>query len=219
MKEKIKGFIFDLDGVLTSTSEYHYLAWKKIAEELGIPFDRRKNESLKGVSRRESLIILMGGKRLDNSTFEELLVRKNMYYLGYIKRITPGSLLPGALDILNSIKEWGGKSAVASVSKNTDEVLKKLEIKDKFDVVLDGYSVKKTKPEPDQFLLASKLFSIVPECCVVFEDSAAGIEAAKRAQMFSIGIGDSETLNNADLVYDRLDKIEFNMMLNKLEKS
>ena len=126
MKEKIKGFIFDLDGVLTSTSEYHYLAWKKIAEELGIPFDRRKNESLKGVSRRESLIILMGGKRLDNSTFEELLVRKNMYYLDYIKRITPGSLLPGALDILNSIKEWGGKSAVASVSKNTDEVLKKL---------------------------------------------------------------------------------------------
>lgn len=218
MKRKIEGFIFDLDGVLTDTSEFHYLAWKRIAEELKIPFDREKNENLKGVSRHDCLRILLGGRNPDSSSFETLLELKNSYYRGYIKRITPESLLPEVLNILDRIREKGGRIAVASVSKNTDEVITMLGVRDKFDVILDGYSVKRTKPEPDQFLLASKMLSVVPGCCVVFEDSSAGIEAAKRAGMLSVGIGSSERLNNADLVFNGLEEIEFEIMLGKLER-
>ncbi|NOY08406.1 MAG: beta-phosphoglucomutase [Spirochaetes bacterium] len=218
MRRKVEGYIFDLDGVLTNTSEFHYLAWKRIAEELKIPFDRKINENLKGVSRHECLRILLGERNPDSSLFEELLARKNSYYRDYIKRITPKSLLPGALNILDCIREKGGRIAVASVSKNTDEVMTMLGIRGKFDVILDGYSVKKTKPEPEQFLLASKMLSIVPGCCVVFEDSSAGIEAAKRAGMLSVGIGSSKRLDSADLVFNGLDKIEFNSMLGKLER-
>ncbi len=213
MKKIVYGFIFDLDGVLTATSEYHYLAWKQIAEELGIPFDRKKNEAFKGVSRRDCLLILLGDRKISEEEIEKLLEKKNSYYKDYLRNLGQDSLFPGVIKLFRKIWETGGKIAIASVSKNTKEIVKRLGIENVVDVVLDGYSVEKTKPAPDQFLLASRRFEISPERCIVFEDSRAGITAAKRAGMFAVGIGNAEVLLEADMVVKSIDKVDFDRLM------
>ncbi len=218
MKKMAYGFIFDLDGVLTATSEYHYLAWKRIANELGIPFDREKNEAFKGVSRRDCLLLLLDGRELPEDKIEELLERKNSYYREYLKRVGPGSLFPGVLPLFRKIWRSDGKIAVASVSKNTREIVKRLGIEEIVDVILDGYSVERTKPAPDQFLLAARMFEIPPERCAVFEDSKAGITAARSANMLAVGIGSPEVLTDADMVFEEIGRVDFESLRERIEK-
>ncbi len=213
MKKNLNGFIFDLDGVLTNTSEYHYLAWKKLADELEIPFDRKMNENFKGVSRRDCLALLLGNREISKKEFEVLLERKNRYYRDFLIGVSEDSLFPGTLRLFEEIHSIGGRIAIASVSKNTREIVKRLCIDEKADIILDGYSVEKTKPEPDQFLLAARLLHAEPSECVVFEDARAGIEAAKRAGMFAVGIGAKEELPHADIVYESIGEIELEELI------
>jgi len=198
---KIQAFIFDLDGVLTDTAEYHYLAWKRLAEEEGLSFNRHDNEKLRGVSRRASLELILQRKRLPEEKMQELMDRKNGYYHEYIKSITNKDLLPGAEDLLRDLKARGYKLAMASGSKNAPKVVERLGIAAYFDALAHGGSVEKTKPAPDLFLYAAEKLGLEARYCVVVEDAAAGIEAAKAAGMATIGIGPPERVGEADFCF------------------
>ncbi len=185
----IRGFIFDLDGVLTDTAEYHYLGWKRLADEEGIPFTREDNEALRGVSRRESLMRLLKGRVLPEEKIQELMERKNRYYQESLQQLTPRDLLPGAKELLEEICAAGLKVAIGSASKNARTVIERLGIGNLIDAVADGYSVTRQKPAPDLFLFAAKELGLRPLESVVVEDAAAGIEAARRAGMRCLGVG------------------------------
>lgn len=189
MSKKIKAVIFDLDGVITDTSEYHYQAWKRLADEEGIPFNRDDNDKLRGVSRSECLKILLNGKQISAEQFQKMMDRKNEYYVELLRKMTSENILSGAREIVLELKRRGIKTAIASVSKNTRTVLQGTGIEDLFDVIVDGYSVKNTKPAPDIFLFAAKELGVKPEDCAVVEDAEAGIDAALAGNMLSIGIG------------------------------
>ncbi|MCG0276478.1 MAG: beta-phosphoglucomutase [Thermosediminibacteraceae bacterium] len=197
-----KAAIFDLDGVIADTARFHYLAWKKLADELGIYFDEKINERLKGIGRMESLeIILEKSPRIFSKEEKEFLAeKKNGYYKEMIEKITHQDLLPGAGELLCTLKDWGIKIALASASKNAPLVLKNLGIAGLFDYVVDAARIKKGKPDPEIFLVAAENLGINASECVGIEDSAAGIEAIKRAGMFAVGIGNPEVLKNADIV-------------------
>ncbi len=205
---KIKAFIFDLDGVLTDTAEYHYLAWKRLAEEEGLSFNRQDNEKLRGISRRASLELILQGKRLSEEKMQELMDRKNGYYREYIKSITKKDLLPGAEELLRELKARGYKLAMASGSKNAPKVVERLGITAYFDVLAHGGSVEKSKPAPDLFLHTAEKLAIKPCSCVVVEDAGAGLDAAKAAGMFTIGIGPPERVGAADLVLPSVAEIK-----------
>ncbi|MFO7952784.1 MAG: beta-phosphoglucomutase [Bacillota bacterium] len=206
--KKIKAFIFDLDGVLTDTAEYHYLAWNRLAEEEGFSFDRKKNEELRGISRRASLELILQGRQLSEVKMQELMDRKNSYYRAYIKSITKKDLFPGAEALLRRLKDRGYKLAMASGSKNAPFVVERLGIASYFDVLADGGSVEKTKPAPDLFLYTAQKLAVEPHYCVVIEDAEAGVEAAKRAGMATIGIGPPERVGAADLVFSSVEEID-----------
>lgn len=199
---KHKGVIFDLDGVITDTAEYHYLAWKKLADELNVYFDREINENLKGISRIESLEIIL--KKSDKFFSEEekyyLADKKNEYYKEMIKRMTPKDLLPGVVDLIRELKDRGIKIAVASVSKNAKTVLSNLGLIETFDYIVDAEKIKNGKPDPEIFLNAAAGIDVEPKLCIGIEDSKAGIEAINRAGMVSIGVGNYETVKGADIV-------------------
>ncbi|MBP2072802.1 beta-phosphoglucomutase [Thermoanaerobacterium butyriciformans] len=199
---KHKGVIFDLDGVITDTAEYHYLAWKKLADELNVYFDREINENLKGISRIESLEIIL--KKSDKFFSEEekyyLADKKNEYYKEMIKRMTPKDLLPGVVDLIKELKDRGIKIAVASVSKNAKTVLSNLGLIETFDYIVDAEKIKNGKPDPEIFLNAAYGIDVEPKLCIGIEDSKAGIEAINRAGMLSIGVGNYETVKGADIV-------------------
>ncbi|MGH2330631.1 beta-phosphoglucomutase [Thermoanaerobacter mathranii] len=199
---RYRGVIFDLDGVITDTARYHYLAWKKLADELGIYFDEVINERLKGVSRLESLEIILekSDKKYSQEEKEYYANKKNEYYKEMIKRITPQDLLPGVERFIEELKKRGIKTAIASVSKNAFTVLENLKIKDKFDYIVDANEIKHGKPDPEIFLNAAKHLGIPPERCIGIEDSAAGITAIKRAGMYAVGVGNPETVKEADLI-------------------
>lgn len=190
MPRDIEAFIFDLDGVLTDTAEYHYLAWKRLADEEGIPFTRQDNERLRGVSRRRSLELLLKGREVTDEEAREMMERKNRYYREMIQRITPGDLLEGVPELLQELRVAGIKFAIASVSKNTREVLERLGLQ--ADAISDGYSVERAKPAPDLFLHAASQLGIPPSRCVVLEDASSGIEAARAAGMWAVAIGPAE---------------------------
>lgn len=195
------GFIFDLDGVITDTAKYHYLAWKIIADELKIPFTEEINERLKGVSREKSFeIILEVGKRLDMKPEERAkwCERKNKIYIDYIKQMNKDEVLPGVRVFLEKIRRGGDCVALGSASKNSRIILERLELQKAFDVIVDGTMVTKAKPDPEVFLQGAQKMCIDPERCIVFEDSKAGIEAAHRGGMKAIGIGDAKVLREAD---------------------
>ncbi|MFV9567190.1 beta-phosphoglucomutase [Thermoanaerobacter mathranii] len=199
---RYRGVIFDLDGVITDTARYHYLAWKKLADELGIYFDEVINERLKGVSRLESLEIILekSDKKYSQEEKEYYANKKNEYYKEMIKRITPQDLLPGVERFIEELKKRGIKTAIASVSKNAFTVLENLKIKDKFDYIVDANEIRHGKPDPEIFLNAAKHLGIPPERCIGIEDSAAGITAIKRAGMYAVGVGNPETVKEADLI-------------------
>jgi kojibiose phosphorylase len=196
----IRAFIFDLDGVLTDTAEYHYLAWKRLADEEGLPFNRTDNEALRGVSRRESLNLLLKDVTIPEETALTWMERKNAYYLDMINQMTPADALPGAIDLLKALRQAGLKIAIASASKNAALVIERLGIKALIDVLCDGNSVDRPKPAPDLFLFAAQQLGIPAEECVVVEDAAAGIIAAKAGGMCSIGLGPVDRVGEADLV-------------------
>jgi beta-phosphoglucomutase len=216
----LKACIFDLDGVIVDTAKYHYLAWKKLAVMLNINFTEEDNERLKGVSRMTSLDIILeiGNMKLDDRTKEEYAALKNKWYLDYIGRMMPHEILPGSLEFISELKSASIKVAMGSASKNTPLILERLGIGKLFDAVADGNVVKKAKPDPEVFIAASKMLGILPEDCAVFEDAAAGVEAALNAGMLCIGIGSKKNLSNAHYVISGLDKISLKK-LREIEKS
>jgi beta-phosphoglucomutase len=215
----IKGFIFDLDGVLTDTAEHHYKGWKRLADELGVSFTREDNEELRGIPRRESLMLILKEHQFTEPEILEMMDRKNRYYLEFIREVTPRDLLPGARELLEEIRAAGLKSAVGSASKNAAEVIERLGIENLFDVIADGHSVKLQKPAPDLFLYAAGQLELNPSECVVVEDAAAGIEAARSGGFLSIGLGPRERVARADLVLPDLDGVHLQDLLDRLDNS
>lgn len=198
-----KGFIFDLDGVIVDTAKYHYLAWKKLANSIGINFSEVQNEQLKGVSRTRSLekILEWGNKILTDDEFMELMAIKNHDYLNYIDKMDDSEILPDVIKTLNYLAQKKQPIALGSASRNAREILKKVKLIAQFDAIIDGNDVSKAKPNPEVFLNAANAIKIQPENCIVFEDSVAGIKAANKANMISIGIGDEVVLKEANYIF------------------
>ncbi|MBO4734512.1 MAG: beta-phosphoglucomutase, partial [Clostridia bacterium] len=200
---KLKAIIFDLDGVLTDTAKYHYLAWKKLSDELGLYFDESINELLKGVSRIKSFeIILEKNNASDKYTpqeIEQLANRKNEYYKEMIELLTPNDVLNGIIPFVSEAKDNGIKCAVASVSKNAPRVLELLNISNLFDYIADAALVKKPKPDPEIFLTCANALGFKPNECIGIEDAQAGIEAIHAAGMLSVGINVSVTSVKPDI--------------------
>ncbi|MEH2195162.1 MAG: beta-phosphoglucomutase [Nostoc sp.] len=205
----IQGFIFDLDGVLTDTAELHYLAWKKLADEESIPFNRQDNEALRGVSRRASLMLILGDRPYLEAQIQEMMERKNRYYVELIQNMTSKDLLPGAIAFLDELRQAGIKIGIGSASKNARTVIERLGIADKVDAIADGYSVQQPKPAPDLFLYAAKQLGLEPVQSVVVEDAAAGIEAALAAGMWAVGLGPVERVGAAHVVLPSLAGIKW----------
>jgi beta-phosphoglucomutase len=212
----IKAFIFDLDGVLTDTAEYHFRAWSQLACGIGIPFTREDNEHLRGISRRGSLLLLLKGRVVPEPEFEALMARKNDDYLQLIEQITPGDLLPGAKDLLLEIRAAGLQTALGSASKNARQVIARLGIASLLDAVSDGYSVERQKPHPDLFVHAAAQLGRTPAECVVVEDAAAGVEAAIAGGFYSIGLDPRERVGAADVVLPSLEGVHLANLLDAL---
>lgn len=214
-----EAFIFDLDGVLTDTAEFHYKAWKQLADEMGAEFNREINHQLRGVSRRASIGIIFEGHDLSEEEIEAGMARKNGYYQELIAGMSPSDVLPGALALLHEVREAGIKTGLGSASKNARTVLDAIGLTPLIDVIGDGYSVKRSKPEPDLFLYVAHELDAKPENCVVFEDAAAGIEAANRAGMYAVGIGGAARLPGSDVVYASLEDLTLDQIREDLAES
>ncbi|MCU0512573.1 MAG: beta-phosphoglucomutase [Anaerolineae bacterium] len=195
----ISAFIFDLDGVITDTAEYHYLAWQRLADEEGLPFSREDNEHLRGVSRRDSLLRLLKGRTLPEDTFEAWMKRKNDYYLGHLEQLTPADRLPGVTRFLEEAAAAGLKLGIGSASKNAHQVIARLGLAATFAVIGDGYAVAHSKPAPDLFIWVAGGLQVPVEEAVVFEDAAAGVDAARAAGCRTVGLGRAG-IDHADLV-------------------
>jgi beta-phosphoglucomutase len=215
----IQGLLFDLDGVLTDTAEFHYRAWKRLAKELKVPFTRKDNEALRGISRRESLLLMLKGRESSEDQIEEWMERKNRYYLEYIGQIGPENLLPGALALLEEIRTAGLSAGLASSSKNAAMVLSRLGILDLFQAISDGYSVENQKPAPDLFLHAAAGLGLPPARCAVFEDAAAGVQAALEGGFLAVGIGPPERVGQAHVCLPSLDGVHLAGLLPVLEQA
>lgn len=195
-----KGVLFDLDGVITDTAEYHYLAWKKLADELGITIDREFNEKLKGVSRKDSLrLILEHGKResdFSETEFQQLAKSKNDNYVEMIQAVSPKDVYPGILELLKELKNAGIKISLASASKNGPFLLKQMTLTDYFDGIADPAKVAAGKPAPDIFILAAQVVGLDPDECIGIEDAQAGIAAIKACGALPVGVGQAEQLGD-----------------------
>jgi len=211
----IQAFILDLDGVLTDTAEYHFRAWKRLADEEGIPFGREENEQLRGVSRRRSLELLLGHRVADygEEQMEEMMSRKNQLYQRFLQSISQDDLLPGARDLIDALKRRGLRVAVGSASKNTRIVLGKLGISGAFDGIADGHSVTRAKPAPDVFIHAAGQLGVPAAACAVVEDAASGVEAALTAGMLAVGIGPEERVGKAHFRYNSTADVDLNEIL------
>lgn len=210
MLQTMKGAIFDLDGVIVDTAKYHYLAWAKLADELGFAFTEEHNERLKGVSRMRSLDILLevGGQNFSEEDKLTMADKKNKLYVEYISSLNESELLPGVKEYLVELRARGVGIALGSASKNAVFILDKLNIADLFDAIVDGNKVSRAKPDPEVFLIACAELGLQPVDCVVFEDAEAGVQAAKAAGMQVVGIGRPEILKEADLVVAGLHVLE-----------
>lgn len=217
-----KAFIYDLDGVITDTAEYHFLAWQKFAENLGISIDRQFNEQLKGISRMDSLErILKLDPSLNELSDEEklrLAAQKNTHYLELIESINPNDILSGIEKLLKRNKEENIKIALGSASKNARTIIDKLGLGDYFDYIVDASKVEKGKPDPETFLVAADALGISYSGCIGLEDSAAGVEAINKAGMFSVGIGGEEHLSHADYLVASTSELIFEEIINKYAK-
>ncbi len=199
---EIKACIFDLDGVIVDTARYHYLAWKRLCNELGFDLTEAENESLKGVSRAESLNILLkkGGIDATPAEKDEMMHRKNSWYLEYVDAMKPDEILPSAADFIRMVKDSGRKVALGSASKNALKIIEKIGLLPLFDAVVDGTKVTRGKPDPQTFELGAYELHIEAQHCVVFEDALAGVQAALNAGMYAVGIGDPRILSQAHKV-------------------
>lgn len=206
----IHAIIFDLDGVLVDTAHYHFLAWKRLADELGIPLTLQDNERLKGVSRMESLRIILeiGNKQLSEREMIEMAEKKNEWFVEYINEMKPTEIFPGVKDLLARLKSEGYKIALASSSKNARQVIGILGIEPTFDAIVDGMMITHTKPDPEIFLTAAKLLNIHPSTCLVVEDAEAGVAAALSAGMQCIGIGLPAQLAKAHQVFSTIGELK-----------
>lgn len=198
----LKACIFDLDGVIVDTAIYHYKAWRRLANSLGFDFTAEQNEELKGISRIESLKIILnwGSVSKTDKEIEELATQKNNWYVAMIMEMTPAQILPGAKEFLEHVKASQYLIALGSASKNSEIILKQIGLTRYFDVLIDGNKVTKSKPDPEVFLAAALELEVKPEECVVFEDAIAGVLAARMGNMKVVGIGNKEILKMADLV-------------------
>lgn len=215
-----KAIIFDLDGVIVDTAKFHYLAWRKLANGLGFDISIEQNEQLKGVSRVHSLqyILGWGGKEVSEEDFERLMSSKNEDYLARIAHMNEEDLLPGVKKILDYLTENEIPFALGSASKNARPILKGLNIEERFRAIVDGNDVSKAKPDPEVFLIAAEKLGVPPQECVVFEDSVAGVEAANRAGMMSIGIGDEDILKEADHNFSDFTEIDIEFIKNTFRR-
>jgi len=215
-----KCFIFDLDGVIVDTAKYHFLAWKNLANSIGIDFSHAQNEQLKGVSRQRSLekILAWGNQTLSDTDFQDLMGKKNSEYLKYIATMDRSELLPEVERTIHFLIEMNQYVTLGSASKNARPILEKTNLIEAFDAIVDGNDVSEAKPNPEVFLKAVQLTNTQPNHCIVFEDSVAGIQAANAAGMISIGIGNESVLNEA--VYNFTDFTEIsNSFLEELIKN
>ncbi|WP_234734073.1 beta-phosphoglucomutase [Tellurirhabdus bombi] len=201
-----KAFLFDLDGVIVDTAIYHYQAWRRMANSLGFDISEEFNEGLKGVSRVESLELILahGNVQLSEERKAELATQKNDWYLELVSLMTPANVLPGVTELFAEIKAAGIKTALGSVSKNAKLILARIWMLDDFDAIIDGNKIQRGKPDPEVFLKGAEELGVLPTDCLVFEDAVAGIEAAKRAGMRTIGVGTPDVLTQADVVFPSL---------------
>lgn len=215
-----KGFIFDLDGVIVDTAKYHYLAWKKLANDLGFEFTEEQNEMFKGVSRKRCLEILLdiGKVQFTQEQFDYWMVKKNEDYLALIEKMDASEILPDVPKILNFLKDQKIPIALGSASKNAKPILEKVGLLPYFDAIVDGTHVAKAKPDPEVFLIAAKLLNVSSNNCVVFEDAVAGVQAANAANMTSIGIGEKSVLNEAHYNFKDFTEISIEFIQDLLKK-
>ena len=219
MKKDI-AFIFDLDGVIVDTAKYHYLAWKNLANSLGFDFTESQNEMLKGVSRVKSLEILLdlGKVTLKEEEKSRLLVEKNTEYLEFVNQMTDDEILPGVEKILDFLDEQKVDYVLGSASKNAPLILQKVGLYDRFKGIVDGNDVSKAKPDPEVFLKGAAKLDAFPKNCVVVEDAIAGVQAANKAGMYSIGIGDAKVLKEADHVFEAMSDIGIDFLINLMKQ-
>ncbi|RXA63688.1 beta-phosphoglucomutase [Enterococcus casseliflavus] len=214
-----KGFVFDLDGVITDTAKYHYIAWKELAAEIGIEIDLKFNEQLKGISRMDSLerILTLGNK---NDAYTEvdkeaLATKKNTHYVQLLQSLTPDDLLPGVKTFLDEAKAKNIPCAIASASKNAPFILDKLGVMQDFDTIVDPATLKKGKPDPEIFIQAALALGIEPAEAVGFEDAQAGIDGIKAAGMYAVGVYSGEELHGADVIVEKLTDLNIDELLAK----
>jgi len=212
------GFIFDLDGVIVDTAKYHYLAWKKLANELGFEFTKEQNEMFKGVSRKRCLEILLdiGNITASQEQFDTWMVDKNVDYLAYIENMDESEVLPDVPRVLSYLKDNNIPIALGSASKNARPILEKVKLLSFFDSIVDGNNVTKAKPDPEVFLIAAENLGVQPSKCIVFEDAVAGIQAANAARMISIGIGDEKVLSEAQFNFNDFTEIDDDFLVKLL---
>lgn len=217
---KIDAVVFDLDGIITDTAHFHFLAWKQLAEEIGISIDEEFNERLKGISRMDSLeLILQEGNRQHDFTSiekEEMAERKNANYVNFLDELTPEHVLPGIMDLIKSIKADGIPIGLASVSKNAETVLRALNLVEAFDYCADASKISKSKPDPEIFLTACKGLNAVPERSIGIEDAVAGVESIKASGMFAVGVG--KQLSKADYQLMSTDQLQWEKIKEAFDK-
>ncbi len=211
---KIKACIFDLDGVIVDTAKFHFLAWKRLADELNISFDEHDNEQLKGVSRTTSLEIILrkGSIQYSEEEKQEMAVKKNIWYLEYCSTIDESEILPGIKEFLDELKLKNILIGLGSASKNALLILDKLKLTSYFDAIVDGNKITEAKPNPQVFLRAAEELNVNPNEAIVFEDAEAGVEAAIRGGFYAIGIGDAKILGKANIVLRSTALINFNLI-------
>lgn len=205
----IYAIIFDLDGVICSTDRYHYLAWKSLADRLGLPFDEQVNGQLRGVSRMESLEIILGEHSAEYSDAEKLALaeEKNNIYKSYLSTMTPGDLSKNVRMTLHTLRQRGYLLAIGSSSKNTRQILKQLGLGDFFDAIADGTMITKSKPDPEVFLLAASMLGVSPENAIVIEDAESGVRAAKAGRFRAIGIRTEGNDPDSDITIKKLSNL------------
>ncbi len=215
----IKAFLFDLDGVIVETAGFHYQAWRKMANDLGFDISEEFNETLKGVSRTESLerILKHGNITLGEAQKAQLASDKNNYYLQLVSQMTHKDILEGVEEFFAQIKQTDIKIGLGSVSKNAKMILDKVGLLDAFDVIIDGTKIEKGKPDPEVFSKGASELHLLASECIVFEDAVAGVEAGKRAGMKVIGIGKPDVLNEADWVIDGFKGMALETLISKLQ--
>ena len=214
----VQACLFDLDGVIVDTAKYHYLAWRQLANQLGFDLTLQQNELLKGISRMESLEIVLeiGGVKLDEEEKLKLAAEKNVRYLELCKQITPDDALPGVRDFLDELRANAIKVGLGSASKNAGIILTNLDMLSYFDTIVDGNRVTKGKPDPQVFLMGAEDLAVSPEFCIVFEDAVAGIQSAKAAGMIGVGIGEASILTDADYVMPGFDGVTVKNLFEQL---